>query len=242
MLERVDEFVGALSAAPDLGAVYALIEREVGALGFERFAYLVLHAPDGPHAPLYLGSYPEAWSEHYVANDYVNVDPVMPAASREVRPFNWEDLYRALPPQGQQRRVLDEAGEFGLRCGITVPVHGPGQSLATLNVSAQMSAERFRRLWERHRHLLHILAIYSHEAILRRARPDGGKRPVQLAPRERECLLWTARGKTAWEIATILSLSQDTVVHYLKSAAAKLGVHNKTHAVVKAILLGLVVP
>ena len=42
--------------------------------------------------------------------------------------------------------------------------------------------------------------------------------------------------------ARILSISQDTVVQYLKSAQRKFGVYKKTHAVVKAILLGLITP
>jgi len=52
--------------------------------------------------------------------------------------------------------------------------------------------------------------------------------------REMECLRWTANGKTSSEIATILSLSEHTVNHYLNRAAAKLGASNRTHAVAKA--------
>ncbi len=242
MLDRLEDFIRDLQAAPDAPSVSALIEREITGLGFDRFAYLVLHAPDSPHEPIYFGSYPEGWTEHYVANDYVNIDPVMPAASRTLTPFTWESLQRTLPANGPQRRMIAEASEFGLRCGITVPVHGPGRGLATLNVAARVPPDGFRARWPEFRHALHLIAIYSHEAVLERTLASAGRKLPQLAPRERECLLWSARGKTAWEVATILNLSQETVVHYLKSAASKLGVHNKTHAVVKAILLGLIVP
>lgn len=39
-----------------------------------------------------------------------------------------------------------------------------------------------------------------------------------LSPRERECLLWVAEGKTAWETAVILGMLEHTVRCYLESA------------------------
>jgi DNA-binding CsgD family transcriptional regulator len=84
--------------------------------------------------------------------------------------------------------------------------------------------------------------MHAHEAVIDRIYSKPEERYVVLYPRERECLLWTARGKTAWEISNILNLSQQTVTAYLKSATQKLGVHSKTHAVVKAILFGLIIP
>lgn len=61
----------------------------------------------------------------------------------------------------------------------------------------------------------------------------------QLSIRERECLTWTAEGKTSEEIAIILELSVHTVNHYLTSAARKLNAVNRLHAVARAMRLGL---
>ena len=52
-----------------------------------------------------------------------------------------------------------------------------------------------------------------------------------LTRRQRECLRWTALGKTSGEIAGILGLSEHTINNYLASAAEKLGAVNKTHLV-----------
>lgn len=60
-----------------------------------------------------------------------------------------------------------------------------------------------------------------------------------LSARERECLSWTAEGKTSEEIAIILELSVHTVNHYLTSAARKLNAVNRLHAVARAIRIGL---
>jgi DNA-binding CsgD family transcriptional regulator len=74
------------------------------------------------------------------------------------------------------------------------------------------------------------------EAIL----GDSPAVPIaRLSPRETECLEWTAQGKTTWEIAQILCLSDSTVNYYIRNAMKKLAVHTKAHAVSKAVVLGM---
>ena len=68
---------------------------------------------------------------------------------------------------------------------------------------------------------------------------ESGEPVVRLSPRETECLEWTAQGKTTWEIAQILCLSDSTVNYYIRNAMKKLAVHTKAHAVSKAAVLGM---
>ncbi len=60
-----------------------------------------------------------------------------------------------------------------------------------------------------------------------------------LTTRERECLQWTIRGKTTWEVATILGISQHTVAAILRSAISRMEAPNKQSAALKAFQLGL---
>ncbi len=62
----------------------------------------------------------------------------------------------------------------------------------------------------------------------------------ELTIREVECLRWTAAGKTSHEIATILSISQHTVNHYIAAASKKLDTVNRIQAVACAIRLGII--
>ena len=64
----------------------------------------------------------------------------------------------------------------------------------------------------------------------------------QLAPREKECLYWSALGKTNDEIAEILGLSMHTTQRYLMSARHKLGAASTTSATALAIQLRLINP
>ena len=62
----------------------------------------------------------------------------------------------------------------------------------------------------------------------------------QLTLRERDILCWLGDGKTDREIATSLGLSERTVQHHVQSVFAKLNTKNRTHAVVKALRMGLI--
>jgi DNA-binding CsgD family transcriptional regulator len=69
-----------------------------------------------------------------------------------------------------------------------------------------------------------------------------GRTTVSLTPRERECLLWTAAGKSAWQTAQILGISYRTVYFHLANVRSKMGVVNVYHAVMKAIMEGIISP
>lgn len=69
---------------------------------------------------------------------------------------------------------------------------------------------------------------------------EGAVQLPQLSDSERTQLVWTSRGKTAWECSRISGLSEAYVSHLLQAAAEKLGATGKTHAVVKAAIWGLI--
>ncbi|MFF7398481.1 LuxR C-terminal-related transcriptional regulator [Achromobacter sp. NPDC008082] len=60
-----------------------------------------------------------------------------------------------------------------------------------------------------------------------------------LSDRQAICLFWSAAGKTSWETARILDVSESTVNFHLRNACAKLGVRGRRAAVVAAIRQGL---
>ncbi|CAM3263482.1 helix-turn-helix transcriptional regulator [Pseudomonas floridensis] len=63
--------------------------------------------------------------------------------------------------------------------------------------------------------------------------------PNGLTKREIEVLKWSAKGKTASDIALILCLKERTIHFHVASAVHKMGVCNKTAAVVQAALSGM---
>ena len=83
-----------------------------------------------------------------------------------------------------------------------------------------------------------------HEAVQRIVLSNGPLplKRINLTEREQECLLWAAEGKTGWEIANIVSISERTVTFHLQNAAQKLGVVNRQQAISRALSMGLIEP
>jgi DNA-binding CsgD family transcriptional regulator len=218
------------------------LDARIKAVGFDRFSYLMIRPPQGPRVRFFITSFPEKWAGHYIDNDFINIDPVVSAISSRVLPFRWNELDVKGKGKSAPKRVINEARDFCLFEGATVPLHGPGPALANLSVASDAPPEQFSRLWEEHRDTLHLIAVYAHETIVDHVYTVEEGTLYNLTQREKECLLWTAKGKTAWEVSTIFGISEETVVSHLKNAARKLGVHSKSHAVVKAVMQGLIVP
>lgn len=70
--------------------------------------------------------------------------------------------------------------------------------------------------------------------------PPGKPATPRLTPREREILQWVASGKTYWEIARILDISERTVRHFMAACREKLDAVSNKQAVAKAVAGGLI--
>lgn len=63
---------------------------------------------------------------------------------------------------------------------------------------------------------------------------------MNLSPREKEVLRLLSQGKTNKEIATVLTITQDTVKSHLKNILEKLHLENRLQAVAHAVREGLI--
>jgi DNA-binding NarL/FixJ family response regulator len=99
-------------------------------------------------------------------------------------------------------------------------------------VNQELAAVLLRRLAEERRHNLPG-ARKPHKAL-------GEELHERLTPREKEVLQLLASGKTNQEIAQTLVISKGTVKVHVERIIRKLGVSDRTQAVVHGIVLGLV--
>jgi DNA-binding response OmpR family regulator len=76
--------------------------------------------------------------------------------------------------------------------------------------------------------------------LARVARVNVWGSEVNLSEREREALVWSARGKTSDEIAQILGLTRRTIDFHMDNARGKLGVATRIEAVATAVAAGLI--
>ncbi|WP_418219719.1 response regulator transcription factor [Bradyrhizobium icense] len=70
--------------------------------------------------------------------------------------------------------------------------------------------------------------------------PSAGKLATsELTQRERQCLAWTAQGKTVADIAVLVQIAPRTVVFHLENARRKLGAASIGQCVAEALRRGL---
>lgn len=80
-------------------------------------------------------------------------------------------------------------------------------------------------------------------ARLASAATDGPQKRIPSTPltrRERETLAWIAAGKSYWETAVILGISERTIRHFMANARQKLDVVTNAQAVAEAVWRGLI--
>ncbi|MCC8933588.1 helix-turn-helix transcriptional regulator [Rhizobium sp. 'Codium 1'] len=91
------------------------------------------------------------------------------------------------------------------------------------------------------RDLLSLGAIFNGRmARSKRLAPGGKVRKHPLTRRERETLAWIAAGKSYWETAVILGISERTIRHFMANARQKLDVVNNAQAVAEAVWQDLI--
>jgi len=225
-------FIDRLSESVDVVALREAMTDAAAALDLRCFAYL-----STPHRlrgeARVVSTYPPAWTEHYLQNRYERLDPVVIRARCHPEPFEWGPGAGQGGLSGRQRELFDEAAEFGIRRGFTIPIHDGRGQIAAVTFATDGRHPAFRRSIEKHAPVLQLMAMYFH-AQARRA--FGGDRIVDgvaLTPREFECLQWACQGKSAWEIGCILGISRRTAGFHLDNAKAKLGVRSICQAVAR---------
>ena len=236
----LQDAIDRLASAASIDAITEICRHECDRLGFDSFIYaLRIPTAFSDSRLALLNGYPEGWVDHYMGGALYEHDPVIAYCGRHVAPIRWQQLTESAAPAS--RRVMDEASEFGLRAGVSMPLHSPYGELGILSFAHD--APRARALETATQALpdVQCLAGYLHEAVRRVFVLDDPSRP-QLTARERECLRWTADGKTSWEIGQLLNMSERTVNFHIANAMTKLDVSNRQHAVARAVMSGAINP
>ncbi|HEV2098594.1 MAG TPA: LuxR family transcriptional regulator [Stellaceae bacterium] len=225
-------FVDGLAASSDGESLRAVLAEAGAALDLSCFAYLSLPSRKGD-APELISNYPTEWTDHYLREHYERVDPVIVEALTAMEPFEWGQEFMVKRLSKLQCALLDEAAQFGIRCGFTVPVHDSRVPVAAVTFAADERRPAFQRCIEQNRSVLQLMAMYFHAHARRRLSINRVIDGVALSPREFECLEWAAQGKSAWEIGRLLNISRRTAAFHLDNAKMKFGVRTICQAVAK---------
>lgn len=208
--------------------------------GFDQALFAVVPDKNKPLENAFLRSnYSSRWRNTYDSEKLHYVDPTVAHCLGSTIPLIWSPEIFEVP---KQKHFYEEACGYGIRSGITFPIHGANGEFGVVSFASDVLSDiKFQKLLY---HLMPELALirdYAFESSLRFANPTNDQeKEIRLTKREMECLKWSMAGKTSWEISKIFSCSEAVVNFHMNNLRRKFSVTTRQQAVIKAIRLGLI--
>lgn len=202
-------------------------------LGFDCYAYLNVQ----PVRSYAVSNYANEWQQRYLDRDYKDIDPVVRTARARMEAFTWApDSPRKV--SSRVRAFYAEAGDFGIRSGITIPIRTAFGHMSMLTVASHKPSLSLERDIDQ---LAAVTAVALLHAKLEQ-QEVGPTASVQaeLTARQALCLKWSAEGKSMKAIAAIEGMSFATVNFHLNNARKTLDAGSLAQATALATKLKLI--
>jgi DNA-binding CsgD family transcriptional regulator len=234
MMNRFDIFSAALTPFSDVSESAEFLRSARDRFGVLNLSYWFLGASsDIPDRMTWLSTYDEGYMAIYMREYSPQQDPAFQVGFERLLPLDWDEV-RSRDKMVQHMHEVAEQYGIG-RHGISIPIRetGVGDAMFSINFECE------DRHWaEMRRHLVNAMHLFAHYYHLRMkgviaAQPVTSE--FDLSPREREVLKWAADGKTAWETAQLLGVSERAIRLYTENAISKLRAKTKTQAVAIAV-------
>jgi len=188
--------------------------------------------PDTRQQITFYNNFPEDWGLLY-EKKFLATDPVAHVCRQTTSAVLWDDaLFESVPD------LREQASAYGLRHGWTQAVHDLHHNESQISVARP---ERRISITEFYDKSVQIgwLGMTLHRALTEHLSAQRQPLP-KLSNRELEILRWSAAGKTAGDIAMILSLSLSTVNFHIRSIIGKTNATNKAAAIAIGVTYGLI--
>ncbi len=233
-LETIDQIEETTTPKDVLSVYFGFVQN----YGFTSVAMCQLanpHLLQDPASQIFISTWSEEWGQHWWTSGYMEHDPVIQYLLKTRKPFSWDTAYRHASKFG--RKIIDESREYGFTNGIAFPITTGTGPLGCASLGCDDIPEDPKVLA-----MIELVSIscYMHLVKIKGLSSEYGL--GHLSKRETEVMHFVAEGKTNWEIATILGLSEESVKAYLKNISKKLDTVNRAHSVSTAIRKGLIIP
>lgn len=233
---REDLFGLLLNANTTAETAFSAICEYSGQLGFEYVSYgFQMPYPITRPRIFLINNYPRSWQEHYEKRGYLLTDPTVIHGRQNQDPMVWNDQTFA-----ENIVLWEDAQDHGIRSGWAqscLDINGAGGMLCLCRSSGPLPAKELKSKEMQMRWLVQVAHLNLSRRIIAQEVHDFWP---SLTSREREVLQWTADGKSALDIADILNLSKGAIDFHLGNCLRKLQSPNKTAAVARAIVMGLI--
>jgi LuxR family transcriptional regulator, quorum-sensing system regulator SolR len=204
-------------------------------LGFEFCSYYTrLPLPVTRPRVVSFSNYPLEWRRRYVERDYIDIDPAVRFSSRMPVTLLWSDqLYASCPS------LWEEKQSYGLRhgwCRSCFDSHGIGAILTLARSAGAILEQELRDKSIAMDSFTTSAHAVMTKCLMHRLIPECN---AKLSTQELTVLRWTGEGYCSREIAQLMNIAERTVNFHATNATFKLNASNKTAAVMRAAVLGL---
>lgn len=223
-----------LEGENEITSVFEMVVNHTYELGFQYCSFTMSsQLPNNQTKPITINNYPNEWNNLYKQTHFFDVDPVVLHCKRCVLPILWEKKAFGAAPH-----LWELAQTCGVHLGWTQPAHDFQGIFSMLTLCRGQGEVEPEELYEKAGEVLWLCHAMHAVVAQKYADVTSVKPASKLTAREVEVLKWSAMGKTASDIATILCLSERTVGFHISSTFKKLGVNNKIAAVLSAVREG----
>lgn len=233
---NLDQILKELDATDTLEGIQEVIVKLRDAYSVDHIIY---HWVDSAGEQYGCGTYSDEWRDHYIAQNYIRVDPVIIGCFQRFHPVDWKRLdWSGKPARG----FLADALKHGVgNQGFSIPIRGPNGQFALFTVNHNCDDKEWTEFSELNSRELILIAHYFNRKALEFEPERKGEQSRALSPREIDAMTLLAMGYSRAQVADTLAISEHTLRVYIESARFKLGAHNTTHAVARALSRGLII-
>lgn len=228
--ERLTEQV---AIAHDEAVVKATLEKLSLEAGFGAYAYLNLQA----ETQTAISNYDVDWQQRYFEKSYALIDPVIRNARDQLEAFAWSNK-ASLKMSKERRNFYGEAGDFGIRSGITIPIKTGFGRRAMLTLASDDADFAMGQAFNPALAASAVAQLHSKLEVLG-AKPTHHT-PIRMKSDELTCLRWSAEGKSMKAIAIIENTTYSNVAFFLRNAKSALGATSLPQATAMAKEFGLI--
>lgn len=207
--------------------------------GAERLSYHLYRSPTATEArdvTVVTQGFSQEWVCQYIDEKLYRVDPIPLLARTATSPFFWDDIADLVKTTPAQKTFLKRLKGEGIRNGVAFQVYGPGlrNGYVGLGFAADAPRPSAQLVFE-----FQCVAQIGHLRYCDLSAQDEHA-PLALSPREREVLQWMAHGKSNSVIAQIMGVSRHTIDTLVRRVYEKVGVNDRTTAVLRGVGSGLI--
>lgn len=232
LLKKTYDRVSAIAQCSDFATICEMVDQIAYSVGASSYALVDFGTRDSGLYRVVMASPNSRYTDLYSQLQMDRNDPVPGVMMRSRRPVTAESA-RNQPEGGETLSRF--MAEVGMRDFVVVPIFKNSNVVGGLSFHFSSEQDPVEAGF-----VAGLVAPTLFDQMDPLAAEPERTPAVQnpLTPRELECLIWSADGKTSWEISEILEVSERTVNAHLGRAIRKLGVVSRTQAVAEAIRRG----